>query len=151
MVLCKLIFCILCYMFLFLDRQTPSLTVEKLRTTHQLFYRAGGSGFCLPMIFVLGPALSSISPNQLELFVLALHSALPLILSGFDSSKMLLLMFNGRIFYLLSDVIAYIHDYREREECVALYVDVVKQVEKILNLKSAFAKGLIKIIKKNKS
>ena len=52
---------------------------------------------------------------------------------------------------MLSDVIAYICDFPEGEERVALYVDVVKQVEKIFDLGSAFAEGLIKAIKKDKS
>lgn len=60
-------------------------------------------------------------------------------------------MFTGQTFYILSDIIIYICDYPKGEKYVALYVDIVKQVEKIFDLRSAFAKGLIKAIKKDKS
>ena len=98
-----------------------------------------------------GPVPSSVTPAQSEPLVSALGPTLPSMSRGSDSLKMLLLMFNGRTFYILSDVIAYICDYPEDEEHVALYVDVVKQVKKIFDLGSAFAEGLIKAIKKDKS
>ena len=148
---CRLIFCIRCYMFLFLGRQTPPLTVEKSRTTPQPLNGAMGSGFCLFVMSALGPAPSSFSPAQSEPLVLASGSALLLMSSGSDSLKTLLLMFNGYIFYLLSNGIAQICDYPEGKERIALYIDVIKQVEKIFDLRSAFVEGLIKAIKKDKS
>lgn len=65
--------------------------------------------------------------------------------------KTLLLIFYGQNFYMLFDVIAHICDYPKGKKRVALYVDVVKQVKKIFDLGSTFAKGLIKAIKKDKS
>lgn len=60
-------------------------------------------------------------------------------------------MFNSQTFYILSNIIIYIYNYPEDKKRIALYVDVVKQVEKIFDLRLAFAKGLIKAIKKDKS
>lgn len=98
-----------------------------------------------------GPVPFSVPPAQSELLVSASGSALPSMSSGSDSSKTLSLTFNGRTFYMLSDVIAYICDFPKGKECVALYVDVVKQVEKIFDLELVFVEGLIKAIKKDKS
>lgn len=138
-------------MFLFLGRQTPSPTIEKSRTTCQPFYGAVGSGFRLPVMSVSGPAPSSFPPAHSEPLVPASGPALPSMSSGSDFSKRLSLTFNGRIFYMLSNVIAHICNYPEGQKRVALYVDVVKQVEKIFDLGLAFAEGLIKAIKKDKS
>lgn len=66
-------------------------------------------------------------------------------------ARNLSLAFNGRLFYTLADVLAHISDYPEGEERVFFYVDIVEQVAKICNLGSAFADGLIKALKKNKS
>lgn len=52
---------------------------------------------------------------------------------------------------MLSDILAHIRDYPEGEDRVALYLDVVKQVSNIFDLGSAFASGLIKVVKKDKS
>lgn len=46
---------------------------------------------------------------------------------------------------------AHISDYPKRENCVAIYIDVVRQVLNIFNLGMAFALGLMYAIKKNKS
>ena len=148
---CRLIFCIWCCMFIFLGRQTPPPTIEKSCTTCQLLCGTVRSGFCLPVMSALRPAPSSFSTALLEPLVSALGFAPPLISNGSDCLKTLLVSFNGRIFYLLSEVIVYICDYPEDEECVTLYVDVVKKVKKIFDLGLAFVEGLIKAIKKNKS
>ena len=139
------------FTFLFLGRQTPPPTVEKSRTTRQRLCGVEGSGSRLPVMSASGPVPSSVSPAQPEPLASASGSALPSMSIGSDPSKTLSLTFNGRTFYMLSDVIAHICDYPEGEERVALYVDVVKQVEKIFDLGSAFAEGLIKAIKKDKS
>ena len=151
MTLCRLIFCIWYCRFLFLGRQTPPSTVEKSCTTRQPLFGAVGSGFCLRVIFALGLMPSPFSPAQSEPLVSTSGSALPLMSNRSDSLKTLSLTFNNRTFYLLSDIIAHICDYPKGEERVALYVDVVKQVEKIFNFRSAFVKGLIKAFRKGKS
>ena len=51
--------------------------------------------------------------------------------SRYDSSKKLLLTFNSDTFYMISDVITYIHDYFERQARIALYVDMVKSTHPI--------------------
>lgn len=109
------------------------------------------SGFCLPLVSALGPVLSSVSPDLSKLFVLASGLPLPSILSRSDSLKMLSLMFHGHILYILSNIITYICDYPEGEECVALYIDVVKQAKNFFDIGLVFAEGLIKAIKKEKS
>lgn len=52
---------------------------------------------------------------------------------------------------MMSDIIAHICDHPERQACIILYIDIVKQTSKIFDIKSVFAKNLIKAIKKNKS
>lgn len=65
--------------------------------------------------------------------------------------KILLLLFDGQIFYTLFDIIEHIRDYLEGEKHVCVYLDIVKQASNIFDLGSAFAIGLIKAIKNNKS
>lgn len=60
-------------------------------------------------------------------------------------------MFYNHTFYILSNVITHIRNYPWREVFIALYINVVKQTSIIFDLESAFAKSLIKAIKKNKS
>lgn len=127
MISCKLTVCIGCCMFLFLGRQTPPPTVKKSQVTRQPLCRSVGSGFCLPIVPASGPALSLVPSDQSEPLVPASSPSLPLMSSGSDSLKKLLLTFNGRTFYILSDVIAHICDYPQEEKRVALYVNVVKQ------------------------
>ena len=62
-----------------------------------------------------------------------------------------MLTFNSHIFYILSNVITHNCDYPEEKTCIALYVDMVKQGSTIFDIKSVFAKRLIKTIKKDKS
>lgn len=93
--------------------------------------------------------LSLVLSDLSELLIPTSSLPLPLMSSGFDSSKKLSLTFNDRIFYILSDIIAHIYNYLEDEERVALYVDVVKQVEKIFDIRLTFMEGLIKTIKKD--
>lgn len=59
--------------------------------------------------------------------------------------------FNKRQFSILSDVLAYISDYSERKDCVAVYINIVRQPSNIFDLGAAFALGLMHAIKKNKS
>lgn len=66
-------------------------------------------------------------------------------------TKILLLLFNGQIFYTLSNVLKYICDYLKSEERVYLYLDIVKQASNIFDLGLAFVAGLIKAVKKDKS
>lgn len=49
---------------------------------------------------------------------------------------------------MLPDVIAHICDYSEEQARIALYINVVKQASTIFAIELAFAKHLIKIIKK---
>lgn len=51
----------------------------------------------------------------------------------------------------MSDVLDYIRDFPVGQDRIDIYVDVVKQVETIFELGSAFASGLAKAIKKDKS
>ena len=46
---------------------------------------------------------------------------------------------------------AYIFDFLEKEDCMAIYIDVVRQVSNIFDLGTAFLLGLIYTIKKDKS
>ncbi len=62
-----------------------------------------------------------------------------------------MLTFYGCLFYTLSEVLAYIQDFPIGQDCVYVYNDMVKQVEAIFELWSAFASGLTKAIKKDKS
>lgn len=57
----------------------------------------------------------------------------------------LALILYGRLFYTLSDVFAYVQDFPVGQDRIYVYETVVKQLE------SAFASGLMKAIKKNKS
>lgn len=65
--------------------------------------------------------------------------------------RILLLLFNRQIFYILSNVFDNIRDYPESKKRIQLYLNVVKQASNIYDLSSAFAVGLIKAIKKDKS
>lgn len=51
---------------------------------------------------------------------------------------------------MLFNSIIYIYNYSEKKVHIALYVDIVKQVLIIFDLRLTFVKGLIKTIKKNK-
>lgn len=51
---------------------------------------------------------------------------------------------------MLFNSIIYIYNYSEKEVHIALYVDIVKQVLIIFDLRLTFVKGLIKTIMKNK-
>ena len=138
-------------MLLFDGRQTPPLTVKKFRkTTCQPSCGPVRSDFALPVVSSSGPAPRSLPPDQSDSPV-PVSCPLPLTSSGYDSSKKLSLTFNGHTFYMLSDVIAHIRDYPEGEARIALYVDVVKQASTIFDIGSAFAEGLIKAIKKDRS
>lgn len=69
----------------------------------------------------------------------------------YNSLKKPLLMFHNHTFYMLSNVIAHIRNYPWREVFFALYINVVKETSIIFDLGLAFAKDLIKAIKKDKS
>lgn len=62
-----------------------------------------------------------------------------------------MLTFDKRIFYTLSDIVAYVQDFPIDQSCDYVYEHVVKQVETIFELESAFIFGLRRDIKKNKS
>lgn len=66
-------------------------------------------------------------------------------------SHILTMLFNERQFSTLSDVLAHISDYSERENRVAVYINIVRQPSNIFDLGAAFALGLMHAIKKNKS
>ncbi len=59
--------------------------------------------------------------------------------------------FHGRIFYILSEVLAYVKDFPVGQDCVYVYENVVKQVGTIFELGFAFVSGLVRAIKKDKS
>lgn len=65
--------------------------------------------------------------------------------------RILLLVFNGQIFYILSNILKHICDYPEDEKRMYLYLDIVKQVSNIFDLGSVFVTDLIKVVKKDKS
>ena len=67
------------------------------------------------------------------------------------SSNQLLLHFNGYTFNTLSGVLDHIWDFPEGVERVPLYLEIVRQASTIFGLSSAFSKGLIKAMKKDKS
>ena len=56
-----------------------------------------------------------------------------------------------RFFYTFSDVLAYVQDFLADQDRVFVYEAMVKQLKTIFELGSAFAIGLVKAIKKNKS
>lgn len=62
-----------------------------------------------------------------------------------------MLLFKRQIFYTLTDVSKYIHDYPKGERRVRLYLDIVKQASNIFDLGSIYTVGLIKAVKKDKS
>lgn len=76
---------------------------------------------------------------------------LPILPTTPVSVKNLLLTFNGQLFYTLADVLTYISNYPKGKKRVFLYIDIIEQVAMIFNLESAFADGLIKVLKKDKS
>ena len=57
---------------------------------------------------------------------------LPLMSSRYDFLKKLSLILNSHIFYILSDIIAYIRDYLKRKIRIALYIYVIKHALTIL-------------------
>lgn len=80
-----------------------------------------------------------------------ISNSLLLTLSKYNFSKKLLLTFNSYTFYMLSNIIDYICDYYKKKAQIILYVDVVKQVLIIFNIRSVFTESLIKTIKKDRS
>ncbi len=75
----------------------------------------------------------------------------PQISTSHTSPNSLALIFHRRLFYTLSEVLAYIQDFPVGQDRVYVYDDVLKQVETIFKLGSAFASGLVRAIKKDKS
>ncbi len=71
--------------------------------------------------------------------------------NSYASSNSLTLTFHNRLFYTLSDVLAYVQDFPVGHNCMYIYEDVVKQVETIFELRSVFTSSLGKAIRKNKS
>lgn len=67
------------------------------------------------------------------------------------SSHTLLLSFNRRQLFSLSDILAHICDYIEGQDCVHLYIDVVHQATQIFDMGATFASELISAIKKDNS
>ena len=65
--------------------------------------------------------------------------------------KSLAFIFHGRFFYILSHILAYVQDFPMGQDYVYIYENVVKQGGTIFELRSAFASGLVKAIKKDKS
>lgn len=63
----------------------------------------------------------------------------------------LLLSFNRRQFYYLSDILAYICIYLIKQNYIYLYIDIVRQAIQIFHISVTFTSGLINNIKKNKS
>lgn len=66
-------------------------------------------------------------------------------------SHILTILFNRRQLYTLSDVLAHISDYHKGEDCMAPYIDVIKQALNIFDLGAVFVLGLMHVIKKDKS
>ena len=63
--------------------------------------------------------------------------------------RILLLSFNGQIFYTIFDVFEHICDYLKGKKYARLYLDIVKQASNMFDLDSAFETGLIKTLKKD--
>lgn len=77
--------------------------------------------------------------------------ALLVLLSVSIPMRILLLFFNGQIFYTLSNVLEHICDYPKGEKRMRLYLDIVKQASNIFDPRSIFATDPIKAVKKDKS
>lgn len=62
-----------------------------------------------------------------------------------------LFTFNRQLFYILLNLLAHIINYAISKKYIFLYLNIVKQTTKTLNLRLTFANGLIKTLKYNKS
>lgn len=62
-----------------------------------------------------------------------------------------MLIFYKRFFYILSNILAYAQDFPVGQDHVYVYKNMVEQVENIFESGSAFASGLVRAIKKDKS
>lgn len=67
------------------------------------------------------------------------------------SCTLLSLLLNSCIFFNLSDIINYIHNYLIGLKRVEFYCNVVEQTAIIFKITSFFASNLLKVVKKDKS
>ena len=71
--------------------------------------------------------------------------------TSYASPNSLVLIFQRRFFYILSDILTYVQDFLVGQDHIYVYKDVVKQMGFIFELGSIFTSGLVTTIKKNKS
>lgn len=93
----------------------------------------------------------AIVPLSVLLKLSIARSILLVSLSVFVPMRILLLLLNRQIFYTLSNVFEHICDYLKGEKRILLYINIIKQASNIFHLGLAFATGLIKTVKKDKS
>ncbi len=113
---------------------------------------------CLALLSRLTAFIDTISPPILRSLRVRLSAPIhptssqaQQISTSHTSPNLLALTFYGRLFYILSEVLAYVQDFPMGQNRIYVYEDVVKQVGTIFELRSAFTSGLVRVIKKNKS